>query len=428
MAVRYSRVPNEDPEIGFSYSSISDYSSANTFDSGQLSMNKYRSAFKYSNMGVPERDVTVVKQSLFSQICGYVVTAFCFVLTVITFPISGWKSVKIVPENERFVIFRLGRLQGTKGPGIVFIVPCIDRIMKVDVRLKAFNVPPLQLMTQDKAIVEMGADVHYQVRDAIKSITTVQDLNLSLRTLVRNTMLNKLVKMELNEIQTVKQAEVIHSIMTHCNEATKVWGVEITRLEFSPIKVLQGAAEGVSLPPGFGGEDGLSTMFQQLAGAFMGPGPGSTFQMPIDSPAGASSVVSCDDVTLTPTSGITPHELLAQVRCVLSETLVRNVGAVYQFNITGPQGGTFYLDLKHGSGQVGEGPDPRHNPDVTLDLSSKVMQLLFTGKVQPLSAYMNGQLKVGGDLSAALRLEEVMDHIVARSNNTSVAGHGVYTV
>ena len=72
-----------------------------------------------------------------------------------------------------------------------------------------------------------------------------------------------------------------------------------------------------------------------------------------------------------------------------------------------------------GSGSIGEGHDPRRDPDVNLDLSVKDMQQMFMGNLKPLQAYMSGRLKVSGDLSAALRLEEVLDKIKILTNTAS---------
>ena len=72
-----------------------------------------------------------------------------------------------------------------------------------------------------------------------------------------------------------------------------------------------------------------------------------------------------------------------------------------------------------GSGSIGEGHDPRHDPDVNLDLSVQDMQQMFMGNLKPLQAYMSGRLKISGDLSSALRLEEVLDKIKILTNTAS---------
>ncbi|XP_060564397.1 stomatin-like protein 1 [Ruditapes philippinarum] len=429
MAAKYSRLSTEDPEQGqvaFDFSSTQCYSSQFT-----TSPNDYKSIYTYSRGDMQLREDhlhhTVVKQSFVSRICSLLITAICFILIVVTFPISAWITIKIVSDCERLVVFRLGRLQGVKGPGITFVMPCIDNVKKVDVRMKAFTVPPLQILTSDAGIIEFGADVYYQVTDAMKSVTSVQDLNSQLRGLVRNRLMNTLTKFDLQVIED-KKDENVAKIVAECNNSAHGWGANICRVDLSPIKVLQAAKTGAILP-GLGGQEGLSQVFQHLAQSFLSSGQGqrgtSTMLPAIsESEEASGAAIAMEDVTLVP--GITPAHLVELVRGVLSESLVRTVDAVYQFNLTGNNGGTFYLDLKHGAGYAGEGST--QNPDVTLDLSVRDMQSMFADQLKPLQAYMSGRLKVSGDLSAAMRLEEVMDKVVNNTASSSVAGHTVVNI
>lgn len=425
MAAKYSRLSTEDPELGqvaFDFRSTHRYSTPSA-----PSAQDYRSIFTYSSADMQMKDdsnLTVVKQSIGNRICSFFITAVCFILVVITFPISAWKSIKIVSDYERMLIFRLGRLQTVKGPGVTFVIPCIDKIKKVDVRMKAFTVPPMQLLTSDAGIIELGAEVYYKITDPVKSVTSVQDLNTQLRGLVRNRMMNLLTKYDLQDID-VRRDENIAKIVEECNDAANKWGADICRLEFSPIKVLQAAKSGASLP-GLGGQEGLTQVFQQLAQSFFsGQGQRST-ALPAISESGdaAGAAVGTEDVNLIPQ--VTPGHLVELVKGVLNESLVRNVDAVYQFNLSGDNGGVFYLDLKHGSGYVGD--KAVSEPDVTLDLSVGDMQRMFADQLKPLQAYMSGRLKVSGDLSAAMRLEEVMDKIVNNTTSSSVAGHTVVNI
>ncbi|KAL4232673.1 Stomatin (EPB72)-like 1 [Mactra antiquata] len=429
MSAKYSRLPTADPELGQQVQF--DYSSAHNFGYGAKSLQKYESIFTYDDpkmrMKGGDVDLVVVKQSLVSRVCEYLIIVLSVIFCVLTFPISAWLSIKIVSDSDRLVIFRLGRLQGVKGPGMTFVIPCVDTVKKVDVRMKAFTVPPLQVLTSDAGIIELGADVYYSITDAVKSIAAVQDLNTSLRGLVRNTFTTTLTKLNLQAIDDHRNHHIA-KILDECNSAANRWGVYISRIEMSPIKVLQAAKGGPSLSD-FGGQDGLSQVFQQLAGSLMGPGQAS-IPSPIsiqnETVEASGAAVSSEDVNLIP--HITPAYLVEIVRGVLSESLVKSVDAIYQFNMSGENGGIFHLDLKHGSGQVGVGPVLRVEPDVTLDLSVRDMQLMFSDKLRPLQAYMNGRLKITGDLSTAMRLEEVMDKIISSANSSSVAGHTVVTI
>merc|ERR1712212_780625 len=96
---------------------------------------------------------------------GVLLTFFSYLLVFITLPLSIWGCIKVVQEYERAVIFRLGRLKsgGAKGPGLFFIVPCIDNYRCVDLRTGAFDVPPQEILTRDSVTVSVDAVVYYQV-------------------------------------------------------------------------------------------------------------------------------------------------------------------------------------------------------------------------------------------------------------------------
>merc|ERR1719370_1234196 len=91
------------------------------------------------------------------------ITFFSYVFVFLTLPLSIWGCIKVVQEYERAVIFRLGRLKsgGAKGPGLFFIVPCIDNYRSVDLRTGAFDVPPQEILTRDSVTVSVDAVVYY---------------------------------------------------------------------------------------------------------------------------------------------------------------------------------------------------------------------------------------------------------------------------
>ncbi|WAR09351.1 STML1-like protein [Mya arenaria] len=432
MAAKYTRLSTEDPDRGQRVTF--DFSSYNAFGTGEIADKNYKSIFSYGlddkRMAQNGLSVSVVKEPLLSRVCRYLITVLCVLFCIATFPISAIFVIKTVSECERLVVFRLGRLQKVKGPGVNFVLPCIDRVKKVDMRIKAFNVPPIQLITTDAGIIELGADVYFRITDAIKSVTNVQDMNTSLRGLVRNSVMNSLTKHDLQDIEN-KQIVLMEQVKESCNNTAVPWGVVLERIQLSPIKVLQ-AAKDPGILPGLGGQGGISQVFQQLTQSlFPDMAPSMTTKkqevnMETVAMGDADGAVGCEDVAVE--VKVTPGSLVDLVRGVLGESLVRAVGATYQFKLSGPSGGTFYLDLSHGTGSVGQGPDPRGNPDVTLELTTQDMQRMFSGNLKPLSAYMSGRLRVTGDLSAATRLEEVMERIINKSNSSTVAGHTVVNI
>ncbi|CAF4973930.1 unnamed protein product, partial [Rotaria sp. Silwood1] len=93
--------------------------------------------------------------------CGWVLVVLSYIICVLTFPFSLCVAIKVIQEYERAVIMRLGRILpgGAKGPGLFFILPCVDTIMKVDLRTVTFDVPPQEILTRDSVTVSVDAVV-----------------------------------------------------------------------------------------------------------------------------------------------------------------------------------------------------------------------------------------------------------------------------
>jgi len=110
-------------------------------------------------------------------ICAFVLTLLSFLLILATFPLSLCFSVKVVQEYERAVIFRLGRLLkgGARGPGIFFVVPCIDTYRKVDLRTVSFDVPPQEILSRDSVTVAVDAVVYYRVQNPTIAVSNVEN-------------------------------------------------------------------------------------------------------------------------------------------------------------------------------------------------------------------------------------------------------------
>ena len=104
---------------------------------------------------------------------------------------------------------------------------------------------------------------------------------------------------------------------------------------------------------------------------------------------------------------LTPEQLVKLVSGVLNESLVKEIGGMYQFNIVGEKGGTWYLDLRSGHGRI-HSEKPLDDPDVMLTMSVEDMQQIFYGQTTAFDAYMQGTLKVDGDLRMAMSLEAIV--------------------
>ncbi|CAD5118633.1 DgyrCDS7321 [Dimorphilus gyrociliatus] len=171
-------------------------------------------------------------------ICGWVLTIFAWFLALVTFPLSLCVCMKVVQEYERAVIFRLGRLLsgGAKGPGIFFVLPCIESYTKVDLRTVSFDVPPQEVLTKDSVTVSVDAVVYYRVSNATVSVANVENAHHSTRLLAQTTLRNVLGTKNLSEILSEREA-ISNSMQLILDEATTNWGIRVERVEIKDVRL-----------------------------------------------------------------------------------------------------------------------------------------------------------------------------------------------
>ncbi|XP_043379224.1 stomatin-like protein 1 isoform X2 [Chelonia mydas] len=384
-----------------------------------------KSLFSFGHVQDPWGQIPHTKgssQGWLSWICHGIVTSLAFLMMVITFPISAWFVLKIVPAYERMIVFCLGRIRAPQGPGMILLLPFIDHWQRVDLRTRAFNVPPGKLTTKDGAMISMGADIQFRVWDPVLSVMMVKDLNAATRMMAQNAMNTTLLKKNLREIQTEK-LQFGDQLLLEINDMTKSWGLEVDQVELILEAVLQPSQESLSAPltmtPPILGFEGLHNTIQQLATHFFSNSVAMAAAASPETGNQPDSVVTVNEgeqpaPTITTTSSSSsrkkpsPEELLSALELFLSEFLVGSVRASYQLNIILPSGArrTYFIDLTAGRGRIGHG-NPECNPDVILEMTENDLQAFFSGELHPLSAYMSGRLRVKGDLSVALKLEEL---------------------
>jgi len=164
--------------------------------------------------------------------------AVSVILIVITFPISIWMCIKMVKEYERAVIFRLGKLKKGKpvGPGLFFIIPCIDAIQVVDLRVVSFDVPPQEILTKDSVTVSVDAVVYFKVSNPMASVCAVANAHHSTRLLASTTLRTTLGTRTLQEILSDREsigAEILQSL----DVATDPWGISVERVEVKDVRL-----------------------------------------------------------------------------------------------------------------------------------------------------------------------------------------------
>ncbi len=136
-------------------------------------------------------------------------------------------AIKIMAEYQRIVIFRLGRLFGIKGPGLVFVVPIIDKVIKLDLRTRVIDVPKQRVITKDNVTVDVDAVVYFRVTDPQKAIVEVQRYDVATSLLAQTTLRDVLGQESLDHLLS-KREELNKSLQTLIDQGTDPWGIKVS--------------------------------------------------------------------------------------------------------------------------------------------------------------------------------------------------------
>ena len=142
--------------------------------------------------------------------------------------------IKILNEYERGVIFRLGRLIPTKGPGIIFIIPIIDKLVRISLRLVTLDVPPQDVITKDNVSIKVNAVVYYRVMDANKSIVEVENYSYATSQLAQTTLRSVCGQAELDELLAEREKISVH-LQEILDKDTDPWGIKVSKVEIKHI-------------------------------------------------------------------------------------------------------------------------------------------------------------------------------------------------
>lgn len=145
----------------------------------------------------------------------------CMVVTCYTYSMLIVTHVQVVQEYQRAVIFRLGRIVrgGARGPGIFFIIPCIDEYRKVDLRTVTFDVPAQEILTKDSVTIAVDAVVYYRIRNATSAITNIENYKTSTQLVAQTTLRNVLGTKNLSEILSEREG-ISHATQSILDETT----------------------------------------------------------------------------------------------------------------------------------------------------------------------------------------------------------------
>src|SRR6476619_278999 len=148
------------------------------------------------------------------------------ILAVIILP----QSVRILREYERGVIFRLGKLQGAKGPGIIFLIPVVDRMVRMDLRVVTIDVPKQEVMTRDNVPATVDAVIYFRVVDPNAAVVKVENFLKATSLIAQTTLRSVLGQSALDEL--LAQRDIINQKLQEIiDKQTEPWGIKVTAVE-----------------------------------------------------------------------------------------------------------------------------------------------------------------------------------------------------
>ncbi|HPC85487.1 MAG TPA: slipin family protein, partial [Smithellaceae bacterium] len=143
-------------------------------------------------------------------------------------------AIKILNEYERAVLFRLGRLRDIKGPGLIIIIPGIDKIVRIDMRTITMDVPPQDVITKDNVSIKVNAVVYFRVLDANAAVVNVENYLFATSQLAQTTLRSVCGQVELDEILSERE-KINLQIQEILDRSTDPWGIKVSLVEVKHI-------------------------------------------------------------------------------------------------------------------------------------------------------------------------------------------------
>jgi len=160
------------------------------------------------------------------------------IIAIVAFISIITSAIRIVNEYERAVVFRLGRLVGAKGPGLILLIPFVDKMRKVDIRVITMDVPAQEVITKDNVTIKVNAVVYFKVFDPCKSVVNVLDFIRATSQIAQTTLRSILGQVELDEV--LSHREKINQELQHIiDEQTEPWGIKVSTVEVKDVELPQ---------------------------------------------------------------------------------------------------------------------------------------------------------------------------------------------
>lgn len=164
--------------------------------------------------------------------------SFPFGFVIICFAI-GWffsQIIRIIREYERAVIFRLGRVIAAKGPGMILLIPLIDRMVRVDLRTVTMDVPPQDIITKDNVTMKVNAVVYFRVVEPIRSVIEVENYLIATSQLAQTTLRSVLGQVELDTLLSERE-RLNKTLQEILDTQTDPWGVKVSHVEIKGVDI-----------------------------------------------------------------------------------------------------------------------------------------------------------------------------------------------
>ncbi|MDD3733064.1 MAG: slipin family protein [candidate division Zixibacteria bacterium] len=157
-------------------------------------------------------------------------TSYILVFIIFFVLILLFNMIKVLKEYERGVIFRLGRLIGAKGPGLIILIPVVDKMVRVDLRIITYDIPPQDVITKDNVSVKVNAVLYFQVLDANKAIVSVANYFEATSQIAQTTLRSVLGQVELDDLLANRE-KINAELQQIIDDQTEPWGVKVTVVE-----------------------------------------------------------------------------------------------------------------------------------------------------------------------------------------------------
>ncbi len=154
-------------------------------------------------------------------------------------------AIKIVREYERLVVFRLGRLIAVKGPGFVLVIPIVDRIVRISLRIVTLDVPSQEVITRDNVTTNINAVVYYRVVDPNRAVVNVEEYAMATAQLAQTTLRSVAGQAELDELLSERE-KLNLKLQGILDEATDPWGIKVTTVEIKDVVIPEALQKAIS--------------------------------------------------------------------------------------------------------------------------------------------------------------------------------------